>query len=82
MRLVDLPNLGPQSAVLLREAGIETETELRALGAAAAYARVRFLCPNRASLNLLWALHGAIEGVDWRTLNAETKARLQHEASA
>ena len=36
-----LRNLGPKSAVMLREAGISTIEELRALGAVKAYARVK-----------------------------------------
>jgi DNA transformation protein and related proteins len=80
MSIDALPGLGPVSASMLREAGIETEDDLRAIGAAAAFARVRFHLPGRVSLNLLWGLHAALEGVDWRHIDAETKARLRREA--
>jgi hypothetical protein len=39
--LADLPNLGPESAVMLAGAGITTLAQLQALGSVVAYARVR-----------------------------------------
>jgi DNA transformation protein and related proteins len=81
-RLESLRNLGPQSAVMLREAGIASAEDLRAIGAAAAFARVKFLFPRHATLHLLWALHGALHDLDWRSLDDETKARLKREAGA
>ncbi len=60
-----LRNLGPQSALLLAAAGIRTEGQLRRLGAVAAYAQVKRTQPN-ASLNLLWALEGALTDTRWQ----------------
>jgi DNA transformation protein and related proteins len=71
--------LGPASARMLREAGITKGEQLREIGAAEAFARVQFLNPSAVSLNLLWALHGAIYGVDWRSIDESTKARLKAE---
>ncbi|HEY1067939.1 MAG TPA: TfoX/Sxy family DNA transformation protein [Pirellulales bacterium] len=73
-----LPNLGPQSRVWLSEAGIGTVAELERLGAVVAYRLVK-QCRPRASLNLLWALAAALQGVDWRELSAATKSRLLRE---
>jgi DNA transformation protein len=75
-----LPGIGPVSAGWLKEVGIETEADLRALGAAAAYRRLKHWDPRRVSLNALWALHGALTGVPWNKIDAETKARLIAEA--
>ena len=44
---------------MLRRAGITTEEQLRALGAVRAYVMVK-RCSANASLNLLWALEGAL----------------------
>ena len=63
--LARLPNLGPASAASLRAAGIESCETLARLGAVAAFAQVRQVAP-RASLNLLWALEGALTGLPWR----------------
>lgn len=79
-RLHLLPNLGPKTAARLAEVGIATEADLRALGAPAAYARLKHAFPRETSLNALWALHGALTGVPWTALDAATKARLKREA--
>jgi len=79
-RMAALRNLGPVSRRWLAEAGIETEAELRALGAVAAWQRVKFMFGRQVSLNLLYALEATIAGCDWRALPPETKARLQAEA--
>lgn len=70
-----LPNLGPRSVEMLRSAGILSVAELRQLGAVAAFARVR-RSGAKASLNLLWALEGALSGLSWRTVAAESRLRL------
>lgn len=70
-----LPGLGPTSRAMLADAGITDVPQLRRLGAVAAFARVRARSP-RASLNLLWALHGALTGVDWRQVAREDRTTL------
>ena len=72
-------NLGPKSAWVLKEAGIETQTALRELGAVEAYRRVKFQFPRFASLNLLWALEAGLRDIDWRALTAEDKATLMRK---
>lgn len=63
--LQSLPNLGPKSRAMLSAAGIESLSQLRRVGSVAAYARVRRECAG-ASLNLLWALEGALTGLRWQ----------------
>lgn len=70
-----LPGLGPRSAAMLAEAGIRTVAELRSLGAVAAFARVRRVVPG-ASLNLLWALEGALTGLPWQQVAREHRTSL------
>ncbi|MGL4409082.1 MAG: TfoX/Sxy family DNA transformation protein [Zoogloea sp.] len=70
-----LPNLGPKSARMLADAGIRTLAELQALGAVRAYARIKATQPG-ASLNLLWALEGALTGSPWQTVAREHRASL------
>jgi hypothetical protein len=60
---------------MLRDAGIATEAELREIGAAEAFLRVRAVAP-RASRNLLWALVAGLEGRDWRDLAPVEKRAL------
>ncbi|MEM8557852.1 MAG: TfoX/Sxy family protein [Bacteroidota bacterium] len=76
--LTTLRNLGPASARMLREAGIDNRAELERLGAVLAYKIVRHQRPG-VSLNLLWALWGALHDRDWRSLSANEKATLRAE---
>lgn len=73
--LSDLKNLGPQSQAMLAKAGITTEAALRRLGPVMAYARTKEVCP-KASLNLLWALEGALTGRDWKAVAETERASL------
>lgn len=76
--LESMRNLGPVSAAWLRQAGVSTVSELRQLGAVAAFARVKRRQPM-ASLNLLWALAGALDNKDVRELSAMERLRLHEE---
>jgi TfoX/Sxy family transcriptional regulator of competence genes len=68
-------NLGPKSEAMLRAAGISNLEELKSLGSVAAYARVKSSGVN-ASLNLLWALEGAVSGLHWRVVAREHRTSL------
>lgn len=70
-----LPGLGPKSREMLAAAGITGLAQLRRLGAVAAYVRVRKSSP-RASLNLLWALEGALSGTPWQVVAREHRTSL------
>lgn len=70
-----LRNLGPASLRMLAAAGISTDEDLRALGSVAAHLAVKRTGAN-ASLNLLWALEGALTGRDWRLVAREERTAL------
>jgi predicted flap endonuclease-1-like 5' DNA nuclease len=70
-----LPNLGTASARKLAEAGITSVAALRRLGAVEAWQRVRKHWPG-ASLNLLWALEGALTGRGWQEVARTERTRL------
>ena len=73
--LANLANLGPKSAEFLLAAGIGSVKELAALGSVAAFAKVKSAEP-KASLNLLWALEGALTGLHWREVAKEHRTSL------
>ena len=73
--LAKLRNLGPASESMLAKAGITTETQLRALGAVAAFRQVRRSGAN-PSLNLLWALEGALTNQAWQDVAKERRLSL------
>jgi DNA transformation protein len=74
-----LRNLGPKSAIMLAEAGIRTVGELRAIGPARAYARVREIRKRGASLNLLWSIAAGLDDRGWQDVSEEEKASLVAE---
>ena len=79
-KLDRLPNLGPVSLQLLTEAGITTVGELRALGAAEAYHRLKFTNPKRVTLNFLYALNAGLAGLPWQAITPEMKQDWRREA--
>ncbi|WP_457280921.1 TfoX/Sxy family protein [Polaromonas sp. P5_D5] len=70
-----LPNLGPKSAQMLQTAGIQTLSDLRTLGSVAAYAKAK-RAGQRVSLNLLWALEGALTGERWQDVARNHRTSL------
>ncbi|WP_051304732.1 TfoX/Sxy family protein [Chitinilyticum litopenaei] len=79
--LAQLPGLGPQSAAWLTAAGIPDRAALAHTGAIQAYLRVRQQQP-RVSLNLLWALEGALSGRHWQDIARHERSRLLAELAA
>ena len=78
-RIASLKNLGPKSAERLVVVGITDADMLRNLGAAAAFHRVKTAFPDDTSLNLLWALQGALMEVHWHHIPPEMKRQLLQE---
>jgi DNA transformation protein and related proteins len=74
-QLANLPNLGPRSVASLAAADITNLACLQALGAVRAFVRVRSLNPS-VSLNLLWALEGALTGRRWQEVAETDRASL------
>jgi hypothetical protein len=74
--IVALRGLGPKSAAWLAAAGIDSVADLEAQGAVAAYLAVR-RAGFEPSLNLLWALQGAIMDIHWTDVPASIKAQLK-----
>jgi DNA transformation protein and related proteins len=74
----EFPGLGPKSEAMLALAGITSFEELKALGAARAFALVK-RTPAKPSLNLLWGLEAAISGMPWRTIARQHRLALSME---
>ena len=75
--LVDLPNISKVIAADLQKAGILTAEELKHIGSKDAFIRIRLHSDNRACLNKLCALEGAIHGIRWHLLPDEIKSDLK-----
>ena len=69
LRIRDLRNLGPSAELRLASVGIDSVGALRARGAVGAFLALK-AAGMSPTLNLLWALQGALdpwpEGRDWR----------------
>lgn len=76
-----LRNIGPKSAAWLRQVGLRTEEDLRAIGALEAFMRVK-RAGFKPSLNLLYALEGALMGCHWQEVPAERRSELLIAADA
>jgi len=78
LRIRDLRNLGVKSEGVLADIGIHTADELRRQGAVRTFAELK-RTGQSPSLNMLWALAGALdpwpEGTHWREV-ARGGARL------
>jgi len=68
-------NVGPKSAAWLRQVGVRTQEDLQRLGPVEAFMKVK-RAGFRPSLNLLYALAGAIENCHWADLPDESKTAL------
>ena len=73
-----LRNLGPASARMLASVGITNRGDLERVGPVLAYRALKDIHPG-VSLNLLWAMHGALTGERWDQLSEQTREQLQQE---
>ena len=75
----DLPNLGPKSAAILASVDIHTRDDLESIGAVEAYKRAKLVHADRVSLNLLWAMQGALLGIPWNQIPKDMKVELKQK---
>ena len=76
-----LLNIGGKSAAWLRQVGLRTWDDVNAIGAVDAYLRVK-RAGFRPSLNLLYALEGALVGCHWQQVDINRRAELAAQAQA
>lgn len=70
-----LRNIGPKSMAWLRQTGVRSLDDLKAVGSLAAYVRVK-RAGFKPSLNLLYALEGAILDCHWQEIPDERRSVL------
>ena len=73
--IAKLRNLGRHSQQMLAAAGITTESRLLEIGAAAAFVAVK-RAGCAPSLNLLWAVEGALTDRDWKEVAKSDRLTL------
>lgn len=70
-----MKNIGPKSREWLLAVGINNLSDLKKVGALKAYQAIKHKGFN-SSLNLLWALEGAIQDRPWQSFSADEKGIL------
>ncbi|MBL0726612.1 TfoX/Sxy family DNA transformation protein [Piscinibacter sp. HJYY11] len=70
-----LPGFGPKSTLALRKIGIESLAQLRERDAYEVYALLKRQIPG-TSLNFLYGLLAAQEGVDWREIARSRRTEI------
>ena len=75
MNTAKLRNIGPKSAAWLRQVGLRTQEDLVAVGSVEAFLRVK-RAGFRPSLNLLYALEGALLDCHWQQLPEARRSEL------
>ena len=76
-----LRNIGPKSAAWLRQVGLRSREDLEAVGAVDAYMRVK-RAGFKPSLNLLYALEGALLDCHWQEVPEARRSELVLAADA
>jgi DNA transformation protein and related proteins len=76
-----LRNIGPKSAAWLRQVGLRSREDLEAVGAVDAYMRVK-RAGFKPSLNLLYALEGALLDCHWQEVPDARRSELVLAADA
>ena len=78
---IKLRNIGPKSAAWLRQVGLRTEEDLRAIGALEAFMRVK-RAGFKPTLNLLYAIEGALQDCHWQEIPDARRSELIMAADA
>ena len=76
-----LRNIGPKSMAWLRQTGVRSLDDLKAVGSLAAFVRVK-RAGFKPSLNLLYALEGAILDCHWQEIPDARRSELILDADA
>lgn len=76
-----LRNIGPKSAAQLRQVGVRTIDDLRALGSLEAFVKLK-RAGFKPSLNLLYSLEGALLDCHWQQIPDERRSELVLAADA
>ena len=79
--LTSMANIGTEMARKLRAVGISTAEELTAAGSRQAFFQLKSLYPQVCLVHL-YALEGAVRGVEFNALSPEDKADLKEFSGA
>ncbi|MDN3609593.1 TfoX/Sxy family DNA transformation protein [Vibrio ostreicida] len=75
-RLKDLPNLRLATERMLKKAGIGSVEHLEQAGSVEAFKAIKATHSSDVSLELLWALEGALNGKHWSVVSTQRREEL------
>ncbi|MBU2895415.1 TfoX/Sxy family DNA transformation protein [Vibrio hepatarius] len=81
-RLKDLPNLRLATERMLKKAGIDSVDNLEQTGSVEAFKAIQATHSTEVSIELLWALEGAIKGKHWSVISSARRTELQSQLSS
>lgn len=76
-RLKDLPNLRLATERMLKKAGIDSVNNLEQTGSVEAFKAIKATHSTEVSIELLWALEGAIKGKHWSVIPSARRTELE-----
>ncbi len=74
--LSELPNIGSELEIQLKDIGIESVGKLISVGSKQAWREIKNN-DRTACINRLYAIEGAIQGIRWHSLSKEVKTDLK-----
>jgi DNA transformation protein and related proteins len=80
-RVAELRNIGSVMEARLGEVGLASESDLRRIGAVAAFGRLRHRFGKAVTLNARFAMDAALSDTDWREIGSERKQELRRAAA-
>jgi len=78
-QISDLMNMGPKTQKWLHDINIYSEEDLRRVGVVMAYCQLKARDPQKINLMMLWAMQGALMGINCIHLPQEIKDSLKEE---
>ncbi|MGH8082334.1 MAG: TfoX/Sxy family protein [Lysobacter sp.] len=81
MTAAKMRNIGPKSAAWLRQVGLRTHEDIAAIGTVEAFMRVK-RAGFKPTLNLLYAIEGALLDCHWQEISEERRQQLILAAEA
>ncbi|GAA3919621.1 TfoX/Sxy family DNA transformation protein [Litoribacillus peritrichatus] len=82
MKVSELKNLAVKSELQLAEVGVCSAEDLRDMGSAEAFVRLKAHFKKGISLNFLYAMEAGLRGEHWQLISDEDKLSLQTEVAA
>lgn len=76
MSSMKILNIGPKSTQWLNSVGIFSITDLEKLGAVKVFKIVKSAYPHKVTLNLLYALQGALLDLPWNEIPHDIKEKI------